>query len=125
MASMSLPAVLFMATTKKQSNVFVAALSGFAIVLVVFGHSSDTTIDATISGMGIGYSVFLCAKQLVYTFHVSLFFIISGWVYESFTARKYPRVPEHPASGQSGAHDWILESKVRCGFTGMCYRSAG
>ena len=66
---------------KSESNriQYIDCLKGFAILLVVIGHIFDGYIRA---GYFPEYRNFMCGGyNLIYSFHMALFFLISGFVY--------------------------------------------
>ena len=62
--------------------IWVDNLKGFLIILVVAGHVLQSAIDAHIQSVFME-SIFLW----IYSFHMPLFFCVSGYVY-SLTLRK-------------------------------------
>lgn len=63
----------------KKRLCYIDSLKGFAILLVVIGHVFDGYINAT---MYTEHTVFMSsAYNLIYSFHMPLFFIVSGYVF--------------------------------------------
>jgi fucose 4-O-acetylase-like acetyltransferase len=56
-------------------SLFIDVARGFAILLVVFGHS----LEAVMNRPGVGDSLFIIWKG-IYSFHVPLFFVLAGLV---------------------------------------------
>lgn len=75
-----------MAKSETKRIQYIDCLKGFAILLVVIGHVFDGYIRA---GYFSEYRNFMCGGfNLIYSFHMALFFLISGFVYRKayFTA---------------------------------------
>ena len=75
-----------MAKSETKRIQYIDCLKGFAILLVVIGHIFDGYIRA---GYFSEYRNFMCGGyNLIYSFHMALFFLISGFVYRKayFTA---------------------------------------
>ncbi|HTP38767.1 MAG TPA: acyltransferase [Steroidobacteraceae bacterium] len=66
-----------------------AALSGLAIVLVVVGHATAALPDRAvrIAAVSPAYALFLQVVAWIYTFHMPLFMVLSGYHYERYTRR--------------------------------------
>ncbi|MCP4114517.1 MAG: acyltransferase [Desulfobacteraceae bacterium] len=64
-------------------NKRILALNGLGICLVVIGHSQGVlpTVQASIAERNHLYGIFLFFIEIVYTFHMSLFFFVSGFLY--------------------------------------------
>ena len=69
------------ASTRKR-EVWVDNIKVFACVLVVLGHFFQGMTKVNILVAGSGYQWF---KQSIYLFHVPLFFICSGYVYQKYS----------------------------------------
>lgn len=61
----------------REREVWIDALKGFAILLVVFGH----TIERTITGLQINSLILAGINYFIYSFHMPLFFMCSGLLY--------------------------------------------
>ena len=73
----------------KSRQPWVDIAKGVGIVLVVFGHVSRGLSNA---GFELPQPWFQAIDQLVYSFHVPLFFAISGWLLAHTLAGKGPRI---------------------------------
>lgn len=62
-------------TVKKNRNLIVDSLRGFGILLVVIGHLIQMKYDP----LGYDSNIFF---RLIYSFHMALFFVISGYCYK-------------------------------------------
>ena len=64
-------------------NITISCLSGFGILLVVLGHSTGVVPEQAmdIAANNVAYSLFLRLIELIYLFHMPLFFFISGFLY--------------------------------------------
>lgn len=60
-----------------------ARLSGIGILLVVLGHSEGASVEQIIriASQDRWYATFLGVIRWIYTFHMPLFFFISGWLF--------------------------------------------
>lgn len=69
---------------KNKSNRYLACLSGIGIILVVIGHSEGTTPEQVIQIASENYLYLIFTKIVgwIYTFHMPLFFFISGYWFE-------------------------------------------
>jgi fucose 4-O-acetylase-like acetyltransferase len=69
---------------KNKSNRYLACLSGIGIILVVIGHSEGTTPEQVIriASENYLYLIFTKIVDWIYTFHMPLFFFISGYWFE-------------------------------------------
>lgn len=67
---------------KKERIVWVDNVKAVAIVLVAFGHLIQSLVKGGIMPSGFGYHAF---NQIIYSFHVPLFFICSGFLYQRLT----------------------------------------
>ncbi len=54
-------------------------LRGIAIILVMVGHGTDLLIGRNIIPSNIGGGIY----DIIYTFHMPLFFLISGYIYQN------------------------------------------
>lgn len=64
---------------QKKRLYYIDCLKGFAMILVVIGHVFDGYIRA---GVFQNHRDFMCSGfNLIYSFHMALFFLISGFVY--------------------------------------------
>jgi fucose 4-O-acetylase-like acetyltransferase len=75
---------------RRKGNREIAALSGLGILLVVIGHPVGTTDETAraIAKTSWSYAWFLSLHHWIYTFHMPLFFAISGVVYSYARDRK-------------------------------------
>lgn len=75
----------------KKENRAIASLSGLGIILVVLGHSGGVLphVAKTIVEVDLLYRYFMELKKWIYTFHMPLFFFISGFLFFYSTLRKY------------------------------------
>lgn len=60
---------------------------GLAIILVVYGHGLRGLVDA---GLVAPYSPLRVSDYFIYTFHMPVFFVVSGWL---FNAQDKPAAP--------------------------------
>ncbi|WP_174298512.1 acyltransferase family protein [Sphingomonas bacterium] len=60
---------------------------GFAIVLVVYGHGLRGLVEAHAIGP---MSPLLVSDYIIYTFHMPIFFFMSGWLFHSAGKLAYP-----------------------------------
>ena len=67
-------------SNKKKRLLYIDCLKGFAIILVVLGHVFDGYIKADY--FADHRSVMSRGFDLIYSFHMALFFLISGFVYK-------------------------------------------
>ena len=67
----------------RRANRSLARLSGIGIVLVVLGHSEGVSVEQVtqIASQDRWYAAFLGGIRWIYTFHMPLFFFISGWLF--------------------------------------------
>lgn len=66
----------------RQRETWVDAVKVFACVLVVLGHFSQSMVRSGIAPGGAFYGWF---QMTIYTFHVPLFFICSGYLYQRYS----------------------------------------
>lgn len=66
----------------KSREIWVDAVKAFACVLVVLGHFSQSMVRSGIVSEGMLYGWF---QMTIYTFHVPLFFICSGYLYQRYS----------------------------------------
>lgn len=54
-------------------------LKGITIILVVFGHAVQGIVDSNNLSLNTAFSSFYITKQVIYGFHMPVFFIVSGF----------------------------------------------
>lgn len=70
---------------KGERLVWVDNVKAVAIVLVALGHLLQGLVKSGIMGVSIGFQAF---NQIIYCFHVPLFFICSGFLYQHLTEKQ-------------------------------------
>lgn len=70
---------------KRERLVWVDNVKAVAIVLVALGHLLQGLVKSGIMGVSIGFQAF---NQIIYCFHVPLFFICSGFLYQHLTEKQ-------------------------------------
>jgi fucose 4-O-acetylase-like acetyltransferase len=67
----------------RKANRSLARLSGIGILLVVLGHSEGVSVEQVIevACQNRWYAAFLEIIRWIYTFHMPLFFFLSGWLF--------------------------------------------
>lgn len=58
---------------------FIDIMKGFTILLVVFGHAVQGIIDSHNLSLNTDFSSIVITKEVIYGFHMPIFFIISGF----------------------------------------------
>lgn len=89
----------------REREVWVDYIKGFACIFVVLGHFYQSMTKSGILPIGDFYVWF---NQTIYTFHVPIFFICSGYLYQ-----KYSEV--------SDSRTWMLNAKKKFVVLGVPY----